>query len=162
MKKTLVLVGIIAALALSLLSSAVAQEQCKVPAYKIAPPIKVIQTGKSAKFQVIPLHSSLKKVPGNVWYVVAGSFSTRPGFNLLGAHVPLAIDPMFEASLVYANSSIFENTFGLLDKNRKATFRINVPKVPQLRGLTVFFAAGVFEENTLAFRVTSPVVLKVR
>jgi len=159
MKKTLALIGLLAALTLS---TATAQEACRVPAYKIVPPISITKVGKSANFQVIPAAAALKKVPGNVWYVVAGSYTTSPGFTFLGAQVPLAIDPMFEASLVYANSSIFQNTYGLLDKNRRAKFQINVPKIRQLRGLKVFFAAGIFEEQTKKFRVTNPVVLKVR
>lgn len=80
-------------------------------------------------------------------YFVAGSISgIRPGFDILGAHIPLNNDVWFSLSTMAANSATYPNSWGLLDGNGRATSAFVFPSgFPGFLGTTFHHACAVIE-----------------
>jgi len=60
-------------------------------------------------------------------YFLLASFGTHPGLDVYGHHIPLNDDVLFDYSKTHANSSIFQNTKGVLDASGSATARFSTP-----------------------------------
>jgi len=73
-------------------------------------------------------------------YLLAASFSSRPGFPLGSRTVPLNLDSLFALSRLVP--SLFQNFTGVLSAKGQATAAVNIPAVPALRGFS-FVVAGV-------------------
>jgi len=54
-------------------------------------------------------------------YFVLMSFGVHPGFDANGVHVPLNMDYVFNYSKTHANSSVFQNTMGVLNGSGQAS-----------------------------------------
>jgi DNA-binding beta-propeller fold protein YncE len=73
-------------------------------------------------------------------YILAASFSSRPGFPLGTRTVPLNLDNLFTLSQLVP--SIFQNFQGVLNANGQAVASLAIPGVPALQGFS-FVVAGV-------------------
>jgi hypothetical protein len=76
-------------------------------------------------------------------YVVAASFSPRPGIPVAGRVIPLYPDDLFRAT--FALPQVFVHFVGLLDAQGRASPYVLVPKHMSLQGLRFFFAAVVID-----------------
>ena len=88
-------------------------------------------------------------------YVMAASLSPAPGFDLLGRHIPLEVQPALTYSLI--TPAIFQNFIGKLDATASAVTRVQVQQT--WAGLRIYFAAvclkgGVIQGVSLPFGVT--------
>jgi tetratricopeptide (TPR) repeat protein len=83
---------------------------------------------------------------GGEVYLVVGSVSTSPGFDLDEHHVPLNEDDWLHASLDLFNTSLFQNTFGFLDAQGRAQAAIGIPPfvAPELVGKELYHAFVVW------------------
>jgi hypothetical protein len=71
-------------------------------------------------------------------YVLGAAGSSQPGVSLGGGRVlPLALDPLFFLSLGSV-TGVFQNFAGFLDGSGRAAAAIDVPNLPELRGLVLF------------------------
>ncbi len=96
-------------------------------------------------------------------YLLLGSFGTSPGFRFGGQLVPLNPDPWFDLSLSFPNSSLFVNSFGILDKTGKATAAIRVPPAAfaALTGTRLWHAFVVLGSGPALRHVSNPVSLRL-
>jgi hypothetical protein len=75
---------------------------------------------------------------------VALSLGKSPGIPIGGGRVlPLNPDPLFFGSIL-GGPPVFGDFAGLLDGNGRATAKLWIPKVTQLKGLRFFAAYAVF------------------
>lgn len=75
------------------------------------------------------------------YYVLAGSSGTTPGFVFGGVHIPLNPGSYFAFSLGNPNSSVFQNSMGVLDPQGRAQARVQLPPLSaSLAGLELFHA----------------------
>ena len=99
----------------------------------------------------------------NRLYVVVGSLSgTRPGFAFGGYQIPLNLDWWFNLSISAANTSVYGNTFSVLDPNGRATATFNYPPgFPSFAGSLFSHAYGVLDANGNLTYVSEPSNVKV-
>ncbi len=96
-------------------------------------------------------------------YLLAGSLGgTHPGFPLPGGVVPLDFDPFTGFTLAAANTAVFPNTVGTLDKSGTARCGVNFaavgPLPPSLVGLRISMAGWVLQSpSTINGEATNPV-----
>lgn len=82
-------------------------------------------------------------------YFLLASMTGTAGIPLPNSVLPLTFDPLFEASLFLANSSVFQNTFGYLDsQDGTASAMFNGAFIPPAaNGLTLHFAYAIYDDN---------------
>jgi hypothetical protein len=137
-----VLFLLLALLALSISADA----QAFGKAIDITPNARVVRAGDTAQF-TLWVHP---KLVGTHVYVVGASFETAPPFNAFGVSIPLVVDDLFIASLVYANTSIFQNTFGVV-AGMKTRFAIRTINTPFLFGIKFYLSALLFDGTSRFF-----------
>lgn len=94
---------------------------------------------------------------GNFYLVASSAHGSRPGFPFYGLNVPLNIDWWFQVSLSNINSSVFSNSFGVLDAQGKATSTFNFPAGwPVFAGLDLRFAAVAMNPSGVFTYATEP------
>lgn len=76
-------------------------------------------------------------------YILAASFSTRPGIPLGSRTVPLNLDDLFTISQIIP--AIFQNFHGFLNASGQAVALLNIPPAPALRGFGFYLAAVVVD-----------------
>jgi hypothetical protein len=79
-------------------------------------------------------------------YILVGSLSgTSPGTHLPGGMVTLPInwDKFTGLVILLANSPIFTNFLGTLSETGSGEASLNLPPVPDLVGLTMYYAYGL-------------------
>ena len=76
-------------------------------------------------------------------YVMAASFSTRPGIKLGTRVIPLAADALFGAS--QSLPAVFQGFQGYLNAQGRAVGVIQVPALPALKGLSVYVAGVILD-----------------
>jgi hypothetical protein len=78
--------------------------------------------------------------------VLGGYTGTSPGTQILTILLPLNFDDFTIATIANANTSMFVNTFGILDAGGSASASIVLPAAsdPALAGLVVDLAYGTF------------------
>lgn len=64
---------------------------------------------------------------GDAYVLLASVSGTSPGFSLAGIPIPLNVDPVLQASLQLANSSVFQNSIGFLSGTGTGAARFAVP-----------------------------------
>ena len=80
------------------------------------------------------------------YYVLAGSSGATPGFVFGGVHIPLNPGSYFAFSLGNPNSSVFQNSMGVLDPQGRAQARVQLPPLSaSLAGLELFHAFFVHD-----------------
>ena len=140
-------------LAIVLLFGSIAD--CETPVLNITPNCKVVQAGRLAEFS---LHMPRTYVKRNPYYVIGAAFDVAPPITPWGIAVPLANDEMLRASLTYANTWIFQNTFGIITK-QKTSFAIQTIRHPALFGMKIYLSALAYDG--CAFYVAAPSSLRI-
>jgi FG-GAP repeat len=78
-------------------------------------------------------------------YIVLASYTGTAGIQLGAVAVPLAYDVLTELSILFANTQVFQNTYGVLNANGNALARFDGSALPAVaQGLTFHFASVVF------------------
>ena len=77
------------------------------------------------------------------YYVLGASLRMRPGININGQYLDLGYSSLLLLSVQNVLPTIFSDFQGFLDTGGQATAHFNIPKIPTLRGLRVFFGGVV-------------------
>lgn len=100
---------------------------------------------------------------GKLYFVAGCLTGFRPGFDILGAHIPLNNDVWFTLSALAANSATYPNSWGLLDANGHATSGFVFPSgFSGFLGATFHHACAVIDPSPLAIpHVSAPVSVRL-
>lgn len=100
----------------------------------------------AAADQLVPLTFNLGPAwAGKRYILLAGGHGTTPGTSFLGAHIPLNPDHYLRLSVLKANTSLFENSLGVLDANgyAQAGYRARLRNIGALIGGRLDFCGVV-------------------
>lgn len=87
-------------------------------------------------------------------YLVGAAFSPTPPQTLLGRVVPLAYDALFVTAL--SNAAVFQRMIGLLDGAAAGRATVQVPAIPQLVGVSLWFAVATADPTPAIRSVSAP------
>lgn len=93
---------------------------------------------------------------GNLYLIAGTASGTRPGFQFQHLTIPLNADFWFNGSLGAANTTMYMNSFGMLDAQGKATASFNYPNFPALAGLALHHAFVVVNASAGPVMVSEP------
>lgn len=108
---------------------------------------------------VLGLHLSAGYEFAGASYYTLASYTGHTGISTWGTTIPLTYDPLTELSILFANTSYFNATFGALDPSGRATCSFDGSLLPPAAdGLTFSFATLVLRSDgkamaTVAFDV---------
>ncbi len=101
-------------------------------------------------------------------YILLGSTATSPAIPLpKNRELELAPDVLFQLTLDFPNAGLFVDFQGTLDGNGRATAQVNLPPLPEISGLTMYFAAISLDSSAPSFpkklrHVTHPVAVTIQ
>ncbi len=86
---------------------------------------------------------------GKSYWILGSASGTSPGFELLGKHVPLNLDPYLFLTLSNPVSPVFQNGSGILNANGVASAQFAIPplQIPQLVGVTISHSAMIYSPS---------------
>lgn len=116
--------------------------------FVIAPASKLVNAGQSAHFFVMAQQP--KYQTHQVVYLVGASLTHMPHNPI----VPLMPDAALYASLVYNNTFMFQNTYGVLQPSGMTPFIIFPPRLSFLYGLKLYLAALLYDYTDQCFYST--------